>query len=166
MGTYSHLWSIAKKNVMAVVLGITISDRYVTFVSVTGESMHPTFTAADSALQGIAISICTYRAGMDTERRCLDKYKFSHGDVVLFKCPSNHEELFVKRLIALPGEWVQLPGSPKVTKIPEGHCWVEGDNAARSRDSRAFGPVSCFFSNPASVPLSGLIITSWLNENY
>jgi inner membrane protease subunit 2 len=53
----------------------------------------------------------------------------------------------VKRLIALPGEWMKLPGSPEVTKIPEGHCWVEGDNAARSWDSRAFGPVSCFFSN-------------------
>jgi hypothetical protein len=66
MGTYSHLWSIAKKNVMAVLLGITISDRYVTFVSVIGESMHPTFTAASSVLQGIVISICTYQAGMDS----------------------------------------------------------------------------------------------------
>ena len=67
---------------------------------------------------------------------------------VVCRCPSNHKELFVKRLIALPGEWVQLPGSLKVTEIPDGHCWVEGDNAARSWDSRAFGPVSCFFSNP------------------
>jgi len=75
------------------------------------------------------------------ERRCLEKYEFSHGDVVLFKCPSNHKELFVKRLIALPGEWVQLPGYPNVTKIPEGLCWVDGDNAARSWDSRAFGPI-------------------------
>lgn len=75
------------------------------------------------------------------ERRCLEQYKFSHGDVVLFKCPSNHKELFVKRLIALPGEWIQLPGSLKATKIPEGHCWVEGDNRARSWDSRAFGPI-------------------------
>ena len=66
---------------------------------------------------------------------------------VVCRCPSNHKELFVKRLIALPGEWVQLPGSLKVTEIPDGHCWVEGDNAARSWDSRAFGPVSRFFSN-------------------
>lgn len=76
---------------------------------------------------------------------------------VVCRCPSNRKELYVKRLIALPGEWVQFPGSPKVTKIPEGHCWVEGDNSARSLDSRAFGPVSCF-SNPASVPLFGLIM--------
>ncbi|KAG2554763.1 mitochondrial inner membrane protease subunit 2-like isoform X1 [Panicum virgatum] len=132
MGTYSHLWSMTKKNVMAVLLGITISDRYVTLASVTGESMHPTFTAANNVLQGDFVL---------AEKRCLEKYEFSHGDVILFKCPSNHKELFVKRLIALPGEWVQLPGYPKVTKIPEGHCWVEGDNAARSWDSRAFGPI-------------------------
>ncbi|KAF8721298.1 hypothetical protein HU200_023229 [Digitaria exilis] len=132
MGTYNLLWSIAKRNVTTVLLGITISDRCVNIISVTGESMHPTFTAADRVLQGDFVL---------AERRCLEKYEFSHGDVILFKCPSNHKELFVKRLIALPGEWVQLPGSPKVTKIPEGHCWVEGDNAARSLDSRSFGPI-------------------------
>ncbi|KAG2543463.1 hypothetical protein PVAP13_9NG748500, partial [Panicum virgatum] len=76
MGTYSHLWSISKRNVMAVLLGITISDRFVTFVSVTGESMHPTFTAANNVLQGDFVL---------AERRCLEKYEFSHGDVVLFK---------------------------------------------------------------------------------
>ncbi|BAH91995.1 Os03g0147900, partial [Oryza sativa Japonica Group] len=75
------------------------------------------------------------------ERSCLQKYQFSHGDVVLFKCPSDHRELFVKRLIALPGEWMQLPGTPDIIKIPEGHCWVEGDNAACSWDSRSFGPI-------------------------
>uniref|UniRef100_A0ACD5WQK6 Uncharacterized protein n=1 Tax=Avena sativa TaxID=4498 RepID=A0ACD5WQK6_AVESA len=75
------------------------------------------------------------------ERGCLDKYKFSRGDVVIFKCPSDHKEDFVKRLIALPGEWIQLPVSSEIIKIPEGHCWVEGDNAARSWDSRSFGPI-------------------------
>ena len=27
-------------------------------------------------------------------------------------------------------------------KIPEGHCWVEGDNIRNSQDSNFFGPVS------------------------
>lgn len=26
-------------------------------------------------------------------------------------------------------------------QIPEGHCWVEGDNLPDSRDSREYGPV-------------------------
>lgn len=28
-----------------------------------------------------------------------------------------------------------------VIQIPEGHCWVEGDNLPDSRDSREYGPV-------------------------
>lgn len=27
-------------------------------------------------------------------------------------------------------------------KVPQGHCWVEGDNHLQSMDSNAFGPVS------------------------
>lgn len=26
-------------------------------------------------------------------------------------------------------------------QVPEGHCWVLGDNQAASRDSRTYGPV-------------------------
>jgi hypothetical protein len=63
MGTYNHLWSIAKRNAMAVVIGVSISDRYVTFTSVTGESMYPTFTAASNVWGGITISIRTYQLG-------------------------------------------------------------------------------------------------------
>ncbi|KAJ0610820.1 putative signal peptidase I [Helianthus annuus] len=27
------------------------------------------------------------------------------------------------------------------TRVPEGHCWVEGDNSAFSSDSRTYGPI-------------------------
>ena len=35
-----------------------------------------------------------------------------------------------------------------MVKVPEGHCWVEGDNSSSSMDSRTFGTVSypvCYF---------------------
>ncbi|XBI76066.1 hypothetical protein VPH35_069344 [Triticum aestivum] len=134
MGTRNQLWSIAKMSVTGGVIGITISDRYVTVVAIKGHSMHPTMTGTDSALRGDIVL---------AEKGCLDQYKFSRGDVILFKCPSNHKEVFVKRLIGLPGEWIQLPASSEIIKVPQGHCWVEGDNAARSWDSRSFGPKSC-----------------------
>ena len=28
-----------------------------------------------------------------------------------------------------------------LSKIPEGHCWVAGDNIPDSRDSRDYGPI-------------------------
>uniref|UniRef100_A0A453J0S4 Uncharacterized protein n=3 Tax=Aegilops tauschii subsp. strangulata TaxID=200361 RepID=A0A453J0S4_AEGTS len=52
MGARSQLWSIAKMSVTGGVIGVTISDRYVTVVAIKGHSMHPTMTATDSALRG------------------------------------------------------------------------------------------------------------------
>ncbi|KAL0333207.1 UNVERIFIED_CONTAM: Mitochondrial inner membrane protease subunit [Sesamum angustifolium] len=74
------------------------------------------------------------------EKFCLDKYKFSRGDVVVFRSPSNYKEKNVKRIAALAGDWIHLPSLDTV-RIPEGHCWVVGDNAACSVDSRSLGPI-------------------------
>uniref|UniRef100_A0A453GB50 Mitochondrial inner membrane protease subunit 2 n=1 Tax=Aegilops tauschii subsp. strangulata TaxID=200361 RepID=A0A453GB50_AEGTS len=52
----------------------------------------------------------------------------------------------VSRLIALPGDLVRLRGTTELLEVPEGHCWVEGDNPSQSKDSRTYGPVplSCW----------------------
>ncbi|GAB4846590.1 hypothetical protein Ancab_025597 [Ancistrocladus abbreviatus] len=62
--------------------------------------------------------------------------------VQIFTCsPSNHKEKHIKRIIALPGDWVRVSCSYGTVKISEGHCWVEGDSSASSLDSRSFGPI-------------------------
>nr|CAD1835805.1 unnamed protein product [Ananas comosus var. bracteatus] len=136
MGPWNNLWLFTKKSITGIIIGVTISDRYLTFVSVRGDSMHPTFTASPTTFPGSLKGDLAL-----AERFCLDKYRFSNGDVILFKCPSDHKQIFVKRLIALPGDWIQVPESSEILRIPEGHCWVEGDNAACSWDSRSFGPI-------------------------
>lgn len=30
----------------------------------------------------------------------------------------------------------------QIVRVPEGHCWVEGDHVGHSMDSNLFGPVS------------------------
>ncbi|CAA3006079.1 mitochondrial inner membrane protease subunit 2 [Olea europaea subsp. europaea] len=75
------------------------------------------------------------------EKFCLEKYKFSHGDVVVFHSPSNHKQKNVKKITALPGDWINITSSYDAMMIPEGHCWVEGDNPACSMDSGSFGPI-------------------------
>jgi inner membrane protease subunit 2 len=59
--------------------------------------------------------------------------------------PSNYKETHIKRIIALPGEWFVSRHDQDVHKIPDGHCWVEGDNAASSTDSKSYGSVSCYY---------------------
>ncbi|EMF13482.1 LexA/Signal peptidase [Sphaerulina musiva SO2202] len=75
-----------------------------------------------------------YRRGRDVEV----------GDLVSFKSPIRDGEHAIKRVIGLPGDFVLMntPGkSDAMIQIPEGHCWVVGDNLAFSRDSRVFGPL-------------------------
>ncbi|OVA09129.1 Peptidase S26A [Macleaya cordata] len=136
MGARSFLWDSAKKSFTAGLIALTISDRYASIAPVRGLSMHPTFNPRKGTSMGSLMDDCVL-----VDKFCLEKYKFSHGDVVVFRSPSNHKEKHIKRLIAMPGDWIRIPHSYDTVKIPEGHCWVEGDNSSSSLDSRSFGPI-------------------------
>lgn len=58
----------------------------------------------------------------------------------LYRSPSNYKEKLVKRIAGLPGDLIHLP-SLDIVRVPQGHCWIVGDNSACSLDSRSFGPV-------------------------
>ncbi|XP_034693882.1 mitochondrial inner membrane protease subunit 2 isoform X1 [Vitis riparia] len=138
MGTRNFLWDFGKKCFTFGLIGLTISDRYASIAHVQGLSMHPTFNPNARTFMGSLTDDYVL-----LEKFCLEKYKFSHGDVIAFRSPNNHREKQIKRIIALPGDWITAPHSYDVLRIPEGHCWVEGDNSASSLDSRSFGPVCC-----------------------
>lgn len=77
----------------------------------------------------------------------------SHGPIDTPIISSNHSiedntqqsisklEDGANKKISLLFEDVQL----RVVRIPEGHCWIEGDNPEVSRDSREYGPVNLLF---------------------
>ncbi|XP_044500502.1 mitochondrial inner membrane protease subunit 2-like isoform X2 [Mangifera indica] len=75
------------------------------------------------------------------EKFCLGNYKFSHGDVIVFRSPHNHKEKHVKRIIGSPVDWIGTHSSYDVVKVLDGHCWVEGDNPSSSMESRTYGPI-------------------------
>ncbi|EQK98766.1 Peptidase S24/S26A/S26B/S26C [Ophiocordyceps sinensis CO18] len=68
------------------------------------------------------------------------------GDLAIYKIPIFPSSIGAKRVIAMPGDYVSLgtpgeKGGHRMIQVPEGHCWVAGDNLPASRDSRLFGPL-------------------------
>lgn len=130
MGTQNIVWNVCKKYLAIGLVGITLTDRYAGVCPIRGSSMSPTFNPSLGSFTDDYVFL---------EKFCLDKYKFSHGDVVIFSSPTNYKERCVKRIVAMEGDYISNVNG--ASKVPEGHCWVEGDNSASSFDSRSFGPI-------------------------
>ncbi|KAI0321687.1 LexA/Signal peptidase [Amylostereum chailletii] len=78
----------------------------------------------------------------------LNPRKFRRGDLVTYESPLEPGRRVCKRILGLPGDIVCVDPtgmkapSTEHTVVPTGHIWAIGDNAAMSRDSRDYGPVS------------------------
>ncbi|CAJ0566749.1 unnamed protein product, partial [Mesorhabditis spiculigera] len=106
----------------------SIANALGEFVICSGPSMLPTIQEGD-VLVGERLP---YIPAEETELK--------NGDIVGFLHPNNHRLLLCKRLAAKEGEVVNHHLLP-VNRVPLGHVWVRGDNAAASSDSRHFGPI-------------------------
>ncbi len=62
------------------------------------------------------------------------------GDVVVLRDPWGDGLDYVKRIVGLPGQWVELEG--RKWFMEEGDYLMAGDNRRYSRDSRRLGPVA------------------------
>ncbi|CAF2102545.1 unnamed protein product [Brassica rapa] len=159
MGIQNLLWQVTKKAFTGGIIGVTISDRCCSVVPVRGDSMSPTLNPQRNSYLGkclleenapklilfdpyfllIRLLILDADDYVLVEKFCLQDYKFVRGDVVVFSSPTHFKDKYIKRIVGLPGEWIS--SSRDVIRVPEGHCWVEGDNKASSLDSRTFGPI-------------------------
>jgi signal peptidase I len=134
--------------VIVVPFRIFIAQPYV----VNGASMDPTFKSADYLI----VDQLSYRFHTPTR-----------GSVLIFKYPKNPTLYFIKRVIGLPGETVNINGGAVTIKnnthkdgfvltepyvvytksdnlsitLKSDEYFVMGDNRAGSADSRLWGPV-------------------------
>ena len=106
---------------------------------------------------------------VNQERIFINKfvYRFEptrRGDIVVFRCPVDQSKSYIKRVVALPGEWVniedgrvQVNGKPLAEpylssvyldhqshppmQVEADHYYVLGDQREFSNDSRVWGSV-------------------------
>ena len=145
--------------IVVISLVIIIPVRYFLIQPfyVKGASMEPNFYDHEYLI----VNEITYRFN-EPER----------GDIVVFRYPRNPQEYFIKRMIGLPGESVQIKDgrvviyneenpdgivlkepylspdlktyalSEEKVKLGKDEYFVLGDNRNSSKDSRSFGPVN------------------------
>jgi signal peptidase I len=148
------LWSVFEI-VQTIVIAVAAVFIVRSFIAqpflVSGSSMEPTFSNGNYLL----VDELTYRF-REPER----------GEVVVFKYPQDPSSYFIKRIIGLPGETVEVTngkveilkdGAPLVLSEPyiiqkngaadfsktlgSGEYFVMGDNRNFSFDSRSWGPL-------------------------
>lgn len=160
----------AEAIIIAVVAAFLIRGLVVQAFKIPSGSMKPTLQIGDHIL----VSKFIYRF-TDVKR----------GDVIVFKYPRDEKKDFIKRVVGLPGERIELKGTTIYingeplkedyayynsmiglrngfgpVQVPHGHLFVMGDNRDNSKDSRFWG----FLDEKKIKGKAFLIYFSW-NKN-
>lgn len=153
--TLLFIWEIAK--VVLISLAIIVPIRYFLFQPffVRGASMEPNLLNGDYLI----IDEISYRFNQP-----------ERGDIVVFRFPDDPKQFFIKRIIALPGETVELAKDKIIIRsaerpsgfvleesyleegqltvgtlrmrLDDNEYFVMGDNRIQSSDSRRWGAVN------------------------
>jgi signal peptidase I len=139
--------SLATLALQLAVLALLIAAFFIRTPQVSGLSMAPNITSGEYVL----INTFAYRFAAP-----------ARGDVVAFRHDEETHDVFIKRIVGLPGDRVRIdrgtvfvdgtalpepyvryvdPRSFPETVVPADSVYVLGDNRADSDDSRFFGTV-------------------------
>lgn len=149
---FSFFFEIAQVLVLAFSIFLFVYLLIMQPHKIQGDSMEPNFHENEYLLT----DKLSYRFG-EPER----------GDVIVFKAPPNYRDEYIKRIMAVPGDKVEIinnqlfvneqavndsflpegtvtsPGQflteDKSVIVPENSYFVMGDNRSHSLDSRSFG---------------------------
>lgn len=124
--------SLLKSVLVGVPVGVTFLDIVGYVARVEGISMQPVLNPESTDTDYVFLS-----------RWAIRNYDVKRGDIISLTSPKDPSQKFIKRVVALPGDVVNTIGyKTQYVKVPEGHCWVEGDHTGHTLDSNSFGPVS------------------------
>ncbi|QQS20855.1 MAG: signal peptidase I [Candidatus Moraniibacteriota bacterium] len=172
VGVKGFLWELLKIALLAFVIIIPVRVFLFQPFFVQGSSMEPNFHDGEYLLiREFGYKETSLALGAKEIFRVRPSRELERGDPVVFRPPGITGQYFIKRVIGLPGETVEVVGSrvrvrnkenpdgffvderqyllpsvktlgEKSFTLTENEYFVLGDNRTASRDSRSFGPVS------------------------
>ncbi|GAA5945342.1 hypothetical protein JCM3775_002191 [Rhodotorula graminis] len=121
-------------------VALFFNEHVYSIATVSGRSMQPTLNPDSPSMIKDIVLLNRYAALAAAHG---DRSGFKPGDVVAVKSPVKPGTLLIKRLVALPNSIVRTlaPYPESTVRVPQGSCWIEGDERYHSRDSNTFGPV-------------------------
>lgn len=141
--------------VCAVIIGFLLKTYVISIVNVNGTSMLPNFQNNNFIL---------------TDRIRLYMHDIKRGDIIIFNSHDINNDNFIKRVIGLAGDTIEIKGGQvylngkefnesyldpgtitscgsflkenEIYKVPDGCIFALGDNRKVSYDSRYLGPIN------------------------
>ena len=178
-GVRSFLWEMVQTVLLTLIIFLAVRAVVQNF-KVEGASMEPSLHTGQYLLinkVGYARLEGTPLAFLDHRGDAADGYLFGgpqRGDVIVFRAPIQPDKDFIKRVIALPGDSIEVRGGqvfvndqlidepyirdkspylvPRQT-VPPAHYFVLGDNRPNSSDSHVWG----------LVPTENIIGRAWVS---
>jgi signal peptidase I len=158
-GLPSFIIDVLETLILAVVLFVAI-NAVSARIRVDGSSMEPTLHGGEYVL----VNKLSYRLGQP-----------DHGDVIVFYYPRDPEQEYIKRVIGLPGDRIDIrdgnvyvngqlleepyiaaaPIYPGTWLVPDNSLFVLGDNRNNSSDSHSWGAV------PNDYVVGKAVLTYW-----
>lgn len=159
MKIWNEIWDYVKMIIIVVVVVLFINNVVLINAKIPSQSMENTIMTGDRVF-GFRLSygLNLDLFGNEISKKVKDPERF---DIVIFKYPDDESQLFIKRLIGLPGETVEIidgkvyingsdtpledsfipekmKGSFGPYTVPEDCYFMLGDNRNKSKDSRSW----------------------------
>ncbi len=183
-GVGNFLWEVVKVFFWALIIIMPIRIFLFQPFFVQGASMEPNFNDGDYLIVNELGYKKTVVGVGSTSLFTVTPFKeLSRGDIVVFRYPKNPQQYFIKRIVALPGEKIQinkgkvtiyndqnqegfvldesylskgLETNPEVVRaLSDDEYFVMGDNRKASHDSRSWGAL------PKDMVVGKVLLRAW-----
>lgn len=157
MNIWKEIWEYVKMIIIVVIIVLVVNNVILINAKIPSESMEETIMTGDRIFGfRLAYGINLDLFGNKISKKVKEPERF---DIIIFKYPDDESQLFIKRLIGLPGETVEIVdgrvyingsdtplddsfvpemplGSFGPYEVPENSYFMLGDNRNNSKDSR------------------------------